>query len=242
MSTDDILETWPYYRKPTGYRLVDMDFQQCFENRNGMLTKWDEYYFHILHFLSRDGHIKDKYIKGIVENLNQLSDLSENGKNAGILWCLHGYFVPTKLVVTKKNDKKTSTRYTIRDSQESFLFIGKSLQEVEDHISHLRKVKKSTQPFIYGVGENIFSLSEITVYFDGIRYKFKNFIRAVDICFKLIYLFNLEFPPESIMFYNFLEIFFYFFEPKNVSTRVHVIIDALKNVTSQLNMRETEKN
>lgn len=100
--------------------------------------------------------------------------------------------------------------------------MAKSMQEVEDHLVHLKGIKKSIQPFIYWIGENILQIKDIGVYFDDIRYKFKNVLRAVDICFKIIYLFDLKFPEESVTFYSFLESFFYDFKPKHVTPKVHI--------------------
>lgn len=165
-----------------------------------------------------------------------------DGKNAAIFWALHGYFVPTKLVVLKKDDKKTNTKYTIKDSQESFVFIGKSQQEVEDHLLHIKSMKMSIQPFICCVGEDILNISNISVYFDDIRYNFKNFVRAVDICYKTIYLFDLEFPPACLTFYSFIESFFYNFKSKHITSKVHILSDYLNNVLDQENSNVSVSN
>lgn len=117
----------------------------------------------------------------------------------------------------------------MKDSQESFLYIGKTHQELEEHISFLKNKKESIQPFILCIGEDILSISEIYVYFDGIKYKFHSFLRAVDICFKTIYVFDLDFPNESIMFWNFIETFFYNMKSKHSFSKVHVLSQALVN-------------
>lgn len=150
-------------------------------------------------------------------------------RNAALLWALHGYFVPTTKFVRKTDaGKNITTKFTIKDSQESFLFIAKCTQQIEDHIDHLRKSKKYIQPFIYCIGENIFSFQEIFIYFDDIRYKFFNILRAVDICFKIIYVFNLDFPPEAIMFYTFLESHFFQFKTQQCFPKVSILSEYLK--------------
>ncbi|XP_050507566.1 uncharacterized protein LOC126885178 [Diabrotica virgifera virgifera] len=131
-----------------------MDFKIAFNDNDGLILNWDNRFDTLVNFLSSDGHIKDTKIKRIVENVRNTPDLAENGKNAAIFWALHGYFVPTKLVVTKKDERKTNTKYTIKDSQESFLFIGKTQQEVEDHLLHLKDRNISIQPFLCCVGED----------------------------------------------------------------------------------------
>lgn len=120
--------------------------------------------------------------------------------NAAIFWALHGYFIPTKLIVHKTGNKKTSKRYTIRGSQESFIFVGKSLQELEDHLLHIKNIKSSIQPFIYCVTEDIWHINDITVYFDDIGYNFKNFVSSVNICFKIINLIQKIWHQKSISY------------------------------------------
>lgn len=118
--------------------------------------------------------------------------------------------VPTNKIVRKDIiGKNTTTKFTITDSQESFLFLGRSIQEVEDHISYLKEKKKIVQPFVYCVGESIFILESIGLFFDDIRYQFFHILRAVDTSFKIIYIFNLQFPPESIITWSFIEQYFF---------------------------------
>lgn len=151
-----------------------------------------------------------------------------DGRNAVLIWALHGYFVPTNRVTRKDvSGKKSVIKFTIKDSQESVIFVGSSFQEVEDQISHLKRTKISLQPSIYCVGTSIFDITDIFVKFDDVRYKFTNILRSLDICFKIIYLFDLQFPTESEMFYNFLETFFYKFESPNVHAKVKLLSEYL---------------
>lgn len=145
-----------------------------------------------------------------------------------MFWSLHGYFVPTNKTV-KKNDsgKNNVIKYTIKDSQESFIFIGSCAQQIEEHLEVLRKNKNLIQPLILGLGEDIQNLKEIYVYFDGTKYIFTNFLRAVDICFKIFYVFNSYFPKQSVMFWNFFETYFYKIKNNNSFSKVHILIEAL---------------
>ncbi|XP_074026182.1 uncharacterized protein [Leptinotarsa decemlineata] len=198
-STSAIMEKLPFYKQPSGFRLIDMDFNIAgHANSEGLLKNWPTTVDKISSFLM-DGHIKDRNIKLLLEQLKN-GDIEENGIDAAVLWALHGFFVPTNKVVKKDSTGKSrTTEFTIRDSQQSFLYVGKTVQKVEDWIKFLQSKKSSIQPFIFAIGEDITKISEIYTYFDGIKYIFFNIMRAVDICFKIIYIFNLNFPAESIM-------------------------------------------
>ncbi|KAJ8983237.1 hypothetical protein NQ317_005326 [Molorchus minor] len=166
-NTAEIMEKWPFYKSPSGYRLIDIDFKAAFENRDGLLCEWDEKWETIVSFLMIENHVKDRNVKVILENLKNNTAISENGRNAALVWALHGYLVPTTKIIKKDaaTGKKSTTKFTIKDSQESVVFIGATQQEVEDHISHLKRIKTSIQPSVYGIGENIYSIEQIFVLF-----------------------------------------------------------------------------
>lgn len=77
---------------------------------------------------------------------------------------------------------------------------------------------------------SILNITEIFLYFDGIKYSFSNFLRAVDICYKTMYVFDLAFPPESVTFWTFTDNFFFDVKCNETSTKVHIMADALSQV------------
>uniref|UniRef100_A0A6P7GLI9 Uncharacterized protein LOC114344121 n=1 Tax=Diabrotica virgifera virgifera TaxID=50390 RepID=A0A6P7GLI9_DIAVI len=77
-STKAIMEAWLFYKSPSGYRLIDMDFKIAFNDNDGLILNWDNRFDTLVNFLSSDGHIKDKKIKGIVENVRNTPDLAES--------------------------------------------------------------------------------------------------------------------------------------------------------------------
>lgn len=93
-STSEILTKWPYYKQPTGYRLVnlkncleikflicwfalqiDMDFSFLFET-NDLISRWDQYVDKIRSFLSES--VKDKTVRGLLAKLNSTNDITES--------------------------------------------------------------------------------------------------------------------------------------------------------------------
>ncbi|KAJ8973450.1 hypothetical protein NQ317_016793 [Molorchus minor] len=122
LSSAEVLQKWPFYKKPFGYRLVDMDYdEKCFP--------------HIVAFLQKDGHIKDTAVKALLDNAFK-ETCDENGKYASILLAIHGYLT-------------THIKYTIKDSQESFLYCAKTQQAIEEHIMHLKSRKIGNSAFYF---------------------------------------------------------------------------------------------
>lgn len=80
---------------------------------------------------------------------------------------------------------------------------------MDKEIAKLRqeaKVQKSTiQPCLIALGQNLFESKHFYTFCDGIMYKFNSIIAAVDICFKLFYVLNLEYPLKSHNAWMFFE-------------------------------------
>lgn len=129
-----------------------------------------------------------------------------------LTWCLHGYLYPTsKFTRNDKDGKKTSGKYTIKDSQESFMFLAQNMQELDNHLQFLQKRGDRVQPFIVAVGDVKFEMPEYNyfLYLDQHLLPFTDFQRVFDVCFKSFHLFNLEFPSASAQFWMFIQIYFY---------------------------------
>ncbi|KAL4126676.1 hypothetical protein QTP88_010885 [Uroleucon formosanum] len=165
-TTKDLMEKWPFYKQPSGYRLVI----------DTLLEKWERSFNSILSFLSKENHVKDRNVKKFIDSLKTDIGISENGRDAALILALHGYFVPTNKIIRidPKTNKKVTTKFTIKDSQESVIFVGETKQAIEDHIEHIRKTKISVQPSLYCVGEDIFTVKDIFLHIEGVRYNFKS--------------------------------------------------------------------
>lgn len=147
-----------------------------------------------------------------------------------VLWSLHFFLFPTGRIV-KRNvlGKNDVCRFTTKDSQESFIFLSPTIQGVLDHIDFLAKKKENIQPFILGVGD-LDEIEEFFVHFNGTLFKFNNFLRAFDICFKIFHLFHLEYPQACSPFWIFVEQYFY---NMNTNTKTHskvcILLDSLNH-------------
>ena len=125
-----------------------------------------------------------------------------------ILYLLHGVLIPRSYEVKCSSYKKIHIRPSIKDSQNSFILFGNTVEEAESLLLQLTEKNKSIQPFIIVIG-NMFDPQTVLVYFDNIRFKFHSVLHAVDVCFKIYHLFDLEYHLASNMVWTFLQKFFY---------------------------------
>lgn len=71
-----------------------------------------------------------------------------------ILWCLLCHLYSTKKFCRNDvNGKQTFGRYSIKDSQESFIYINETMQSLTEHVDFLSKRREPIQPFILGCGK-----------------------------------------------------------------------------------------
>jgi len=142
---------------------------------------------------------------------------------------LHAIFAPTSKKVTKDHTgKKSLVKYTIKDSQNSFMIFKNSVCELEEYINVWRNEKNPIQPLILTVGTPV-NPQEIIVFFDSIKYKIFSILSGIDICFKLFHLLNLEYPVESCFIWLFIQKFFY-----NINTKFDAPCHTLGQILSDL--------
>ena len=142
---------------------------------------------------------------------------------------LHCIIKPTTIAVEKKQNSKIHKKYSIADSQQSFLKIFKEPSDVQEFFANN---KEHTQPFVFAFGESIYDIekAEFYVYCDNIKYKFNNFLRAFESCFKLYHIFNLTYPKESFNFWTFVQVFFF-----NINLKCDKKNATVKTTISMLN-------
>lgn len=86
-----------------------------------------------------------------------------------------------RVVSKQEKGPKTVTRFTIIDSQELFVLRVASYEEAEDYLRHKKLKNEPIQSFIIIIGDDITKISDICIFFDGVKIMLKSFIRAVNI-------------------------------------------------------------
>lgn len=144
------------------------------------------------------------------------------------MYLLHSIFIPTSRKVTiDDNGKKSYTKYSIKDSQNTFIKICETAADMEVLIGKLGQ-KGPIQPCILVVG-SLIDPKQILVYFDNIKYMIFSSSKAFDICFKIYHVFNIEYPMESMDVWLFIQTFFY-----NLYTKYDKTSSLLKQVIAEL--------
>lgn len=117
--------------------------------------------------------------------------------------------MPTsKIKFINEKGKKVSKKFSIADSIESFLVVCDNAANLKVKAKDKKGAGNQIQPFIGIVGE-LTNPTEIAVLFDDIIYAAPSMLRALDVCFKIFHVFNLKYPIESKIVWQFIQHIFY---------------------------------
>lgn len=146
-----------------------------------------------------------------------------------VLYVLHALFVPTtKKTITDLNGKKSLHTFSIKDSQNTFMIIANTAIELHEIMKSRKNANHPIQPCLLIVG-TISKPSQIMIYFDESKYVFYSIIKALDMCFKIYHLFNIEYPLESKSVWLFIQLFFY-----NIKLQFDKPYPLIKQIISEL--------
>ncbi|XP_065354405.1 uncharacterized protein LOC135948881 [Calliphora vicina] len=201
--TSDICKLWPEYKKPSAWQLIDIDFKLKFPAAKSLFDRWSQLGDKILYLLKTK--VTSAFVsQKLLELTMKIFYIFTESKQFAILWYLHHLFSPTHKINTDPSGSKIRKKFSIADSQHGFAIIADTNEELEMKINLLKLQSRSIQPKLLIVGQ-LPTIQLISIYFDNYRYKFTNVLNAFDILFKLFFVFNIEYPEESDLFYNFIQ-------------------------------------
>lgn len=119
-------------------------------------------------------------------------------------------------------------KYSISDSQQSYILIAQTAAELEALLNSKKGNGNNIQPCLLIVG-TISEPSQIMVYFDNIKYKVFSVVRAIDICFKIFHVFNLEYPIQSLNVWLFIQKLYF-----NISSKYDKPCPLVNQIISEL--------
>lgn len=127
---------------------------------------------------------------------------------------LHTVLQPTLRLTTKTATGGKGTWVpTIKNAQDSTVLLVSTINDVDNQLEQLRQrcllLGLTLQPLIVAVGPDATSATVFVVYYQQIKYKLTSFLKALDICFKIFHVFNLEYPKEGYWVWLFVQKFLY---------------------------------
>ncbi|XP_075148179.1 uncharacterized protein LOC142222103 [Haematobia irritans] len=223
-STEEILKAWPDYLKPCGLDLIATDFDIKFPNAADLICTWSMFKEKIIYTL------KVKIASAsIIKILDELETIDEESQIFCVFWYLHNLFPPQLTVITDVDGEKRKKKFSILDSQNSFALIAKTHDEVEHKLKILKSKKTKLQPLLIVYGD-VHKIDKIYIYLDGIRYPSLKVLTALNLLYKIYFVFNIEFPKESEIYFNFIQSFFFDMKLEKNIPKVISIKDEILNV------------
>lgn len=112
---------------------------------------------------------------------------------------------------------------------------GDLKRAIKRHHAHLNAIGARLQPILIVVGQTIENIIATYVQIDGVRYKPRTPVAALDACLKAYHTLDAVYPQECKTVWYFIQQYFYNLylkEDENIS-RVTSLISALKGLASR---------
>ncbi|KAJ8674205.1 hypothetical protein QAD02_014671 [Eretmocerus hayati] len=200
LDSDDLSEIfakWELYKHPSGSELIKIDFKY------GKFSKivitydlWMEFITIVRQHadLNESDNILYEYLK-LVDSTDE--ETGQGEKVAASLMAL-AHLVPPKF--SKKFTRKEGYKPSVRSAKGTMVqnvSISGDLSRVRaEVVEQAAKRREKIQPYIIIVGE-LEAISDIYVNVDNVLYQVSSVLEAIDICFKVFFVFHLQFPYDS---------------------------------------------
>lgn len=116
-----------------------------------------------------------------------------------------------KTAARKKIEKKI-WKVSIGDAWNAFAFEVETVADIQTAINQRKTFctehKINIQPYIGIIGIDS-DKPQFCVVFDSLMYVFENFLNALDTCFKIFFVLNLDYPFECSKLWIFMQKFFF---------------------------------
>ena len=218
------------YKKKTGYELVLLDFLFVYPTKDLFMDLWPKYRNQILHHGIMEA--KNKKKKETADILSRVEANDEDNNLEGVL-ALHALFflLPNKNKMHKQCLKKV-------------IFEGPPGEKVDSIIAELAHQNGSFSPvIIYYCNEDKIPIV-FHVCVNGLSYEVKYLTTALDIFFKLHFIFDLSYMGEGVNFLTFIQHFFFNIHLQNdlrSSNIMNLMIKIDESLANKFSKRILEK-
>lgn len=195
-----LVKEWPRYLKKLGYQLVFIDFEFLYPGKDLLKRSFVKYREQIVNLALSRIKKNNKNVKEKLETFFK-ENIEDKESNIQSLICLHALF----FLLPNKNTRTTQNLDIILTKAEP----DKRIAHIVFEKSKEARSKNTFSPFIiYYENEKGFP-DKIYVVLDDIYYQTENMITALDVLFKIFYVFHLQYPDECKSVLIFIQHFYY---------------------------------
>ncbi|KAL0116442.1 hypothetical protein PUN28_009827 [Cardiocondyla obscurior] len=175
----EIFQKWPILNHPMGWVLIAHDFEYLkYNTTENSIDQWPQFFLNIQKIcpLQKKKIVKAQELLDIIE-----SDHSDESKAIAQL-CALSYMIPPK---GRIKTKQVHWKPSMIECEESL-------------VVHVKNFFTSTgTPCIIVVGPTLLEISSFFVSIDKILYNVVSAFKAIDTCFKVFHVLNIEYPAAS---------------------------------------------
>ncbi|XP_036139039.1 uncharacterized protein LOC118644497 isoform X2 [Monomorium pharaonis] len=191
----DIFEKWPILIHPMGWLLIVHDFQYLeYCTTEDGISQWPQFFSNVAKIcpLEKKKIFRARELFQIIE-----SDNSDESKAIAQL-CALPYMIPPKgRIRTKEGHWKPS----MIECEESLVIHAKTAGDIteirEQRIDAMYQKGLTVQPYIIVVGPTLAEITSFFVSVDKVLYNMTSAFKAIDTCFKIFHVLNIEYPTAS---------------------------------------------
>ncbi|XP_055916388.1 uncharacterized protein LOC129949141 [Eupeodes corollae] len=215
---------WPLYKYSKAQELIEIDYKFMKPGKTFQFEKWEIFCRHALDFFSE--RIKTSFLKTYLHDFRIKLDsgmLDMDNINLGYVQLLHGVLTPAARKFQGKSKK-----FTIDDSVSAFNLEVKQAADIDSFLDKRREEclqqKVKLQPLIIVVGEK-FSFKDFYVAIDNVKYKMQSYLECIDFYLKMTYVLNIEYPPQCLSVWTFIQIFLFEIDDGDIIPSVQTFIN-----------------
>ncbi|XP_030831249.1 uncharacterized protein LOC115927326 isoform X1 [Strongylocentrotus purpuratus] len=188
----NILTTYP---RLLDAGMIEGDFAELFpEKANALYQKWPTFCNKVVDFTEKTGNWRSA--RAEFENIHDPGKLSlEEKSNLGF------YMLP--VLFRGRKDSKRGT-YTTAETLSSFIDVQPEVLDIQTYVDNIDEAVRS-QPFVVVRG-NILTPIQAYVVVERRILPAATLLKAVDLCFKALYVMDIEYQPQSCSVWKFLQI------------------------------------
>lgn len=202
---DLLISEWPRFTRKVAYTLVELDFIYAYPGKNHFKSLWPKYRQIIVNNGLKSADKKPekdrKKNADIIKRMNRFAGMTdEEGNLQGFTALLALYFL-----LPNKNKNTTQNLDAILHKAEK----GQKVDDIMRDLSEKQKESGRFHPIIIFYEDQESLPYKFYTCVNDLKYEFENITTAIDVLFKIFFVFNLEYPEECKNVLTFLQQFFY---------------------------------